>query len=86
MVPLSAAAKFERRNAFLSVNHQGQFAAVTLSFNLAPGVALGDATEAIQRDVDELHIPSSVQGSFQGTAQVFQGVDSRARRFWRWPR
>jgi multidrug efflux pump subunit AcrB len=72
MVPLSSVAKFQTGNAYLSVNHQGQFAAVTLSFNLAPGASLGEATESIQRKVDELHIPSSVQGSFQGTAQVFQ--------------
>jgi hydrophobe/amphiphile efflux-1 (HAE1) family protein len=72
LVPLSAVAKFKTGNAYLSVNHQGQFPAVTLSFNLAPGIALGQATEAVQDAVDELHIPSSVQGSFQGTAQVFQ--------------
>jgi multidrug efflux pump subunit AcrB len=45
---------------------------VTLSFNLVPGVSLGEATEAVQRVVDDLHLPESVQGSFQGTAQVFQ--------------
>jgi multidrug efflux pump subunit AcrB len=71
-VPLSAVASFERVNANLSVNHQGQFPAVTLSFNLAPGVSLGDATEAIQRATDELRMPGSISGSFQGTAQVFQ--------------
>jgi len=71
-VPLTAVAKFQPGNAFLSVNHQGQFPAVTLSFNLAPGVALGDATEIVKKVTDELRIPSSVQGSFQGTAQVFQ--------------
>ncbi len=72
LVPLSAMAKFEPGNAYLSVNHQGQFPAVTISFNLALGASLGAATEAVQQVVDELHIPSSVQGSFQGTAQVFQ--------------
>ena len=72
LVPLSAVAKFKTGNTYLSVNHQGQFPAVTLSFNLAPGVSLGQATEAVQDAVDELHMPSSVQGSFQGTAQVFQ--------------
>jgi multidrug efflux pump subunit AcrB len=71
-VPLSAIARFEQGNAYLSVNHQGQFASVTLSFNLAPGVSLGSATQVIQQAVDELHMPSTVQGSFQGTAQVFQ--------------
>jgi multidrug efflux pump subunit AcrB len=54
------------------VNHQGQFPAVTLSFNLKPGVSLGEATELIQNAAHELHMPSGVQGSFQGTAQVFQ--------------
>jgi hydrophobe/amphiphile efflux-1 (HAE1) family protein len=72
LVPLSAMAKFQTGNAYLSVNHQGQFPAVTLSFNLPPGVSLGEATEAVQTVVDDLHMPSSVQGSFQGTAQVFQ--------------
>jgi multidrug efflux pump subunit AcrB len=72
LVPLSALAKFKTGNAYLSVNHQGQFPAVTLSFNLAPNVSLGQATESVQRAVDELHIPSTVQGSFQGTAQVFK--------------
>lgn len=72
LVPLSALAKFKTGNAYLSVNHQGQFPSVTLSFNLAPGASLGQATEAVQQIVDELHIPSSIQGSFQGTAQVFK--------------
>jgi hydrophobe/amphiphile efflux-1 (HAE1) family protein len=72
LVPLSSVARFQTSNAYLSVNHQGQFPAVTLSFNLAAGASLGAATESVQRAVDALHIPSSVQGSFQGTAQVFQ--------------
>ncbi len=72
LVPLSALAKFQSGNAYLSVNHQGQFAAVTISFNLAPGASLGAATEVVQQAVDELHLPESVQGSFQGTAQVFK--------------
>ena len=71
-VPLSSVAKFVSGNAFLSVNHQGQFPAVTLSFNLAPGVSLGEATEIVNEITEELHMPSNVQGSFQGTAQVFQ--------------
>jgi multidrug efflux pump subunit AcrB len=71
-VPLSSLARFEPSNTSLSVNHQGQFPVVTLSFNLAPGVALGQATEAIRKATSELHLPESVQGSFQGTAQVFQ--------------
>jgi multidrug efflux pump subunit AcrB len=71
-VPLSSLARFETSNTSLSVNHQSQFPVVTLSFNLAPGVALGQATEVIRKATSELHLPSSVQGSFQGTAQVFQ--------------
>jgi multidrug efflux pump subunit AcrB len=72
LVPLTALAKFKPSNTFLSVNHQGQFPAVTLSFNLAPGVSLGQATEAVEKAVEELRMPSSVLGSFQGTAQVFR--------------
>ncbi|MCX6905724.1 MAG: efflux RND transporter permease subunit, partial [Verrucomicrobia bacterium] len=71
-VPLASVAKFKASNTFLSVNHQGQFPAVTISFNLAPGVALGQATEIVERAVEELKMPSSVLGSFQGTAQVFR--------------
>jgi hydrophobe/amphiphile efflux-1 (HAE1) family protein len=71
-VPLAVLAKFKTDNTFLSVNHQGQFPAVTISFNLAPKVSLGQATEAIEQAAQELHMPSSVQGSFQGTAQVFR--------------
>jgi len=72
LVPLTAVARFEPGNAYLSVNHQGQFPAVTLSFNLALGASLGAATEAVQDAVKELHMPASVQGSFQGTAQLFK--------------
>jgi hydrophobe/amphiphile efflux-1 (HAE1) family protein len=72
LVPLAAAAQFKPSNTFLSVNHQGQFPAVSLSFNLAPGVSLGQATEAVDKAVGELRIPSTVLGSFQGTAQVFR--------------
>jgi multidrug efflux pump subunit AcrB len=71
-VPLGGLAHFEPSNSSLSVNHQGQFPVVTLSFNLAPDVALGQATDAIRKASSELHLPASVQGSFQGTAQVFQ--------------
>ena len=71
-VPLSAVAHFEATNTSLSVNHQSQFPAVTLSFNLAPGVALGQATDIVRQATEELHLPSTVTGSFQGTAQVFQ--------------
>jgi len=71
-VPLSSVAHFEASNTSLSVNHQSQFPAVTLSFNLTPGVALGQATEIVRQATDELHMPATVQGSFQGTAQQFQ--------------
>jgi hydrophobe/amphiphile efflux-1 (HAE1) family protein len=57
---------------FLSINHQGQFPAVTLSFNLAPGVALGDATNAVRSAEAQLGMPSRLVGTFQGTAQAFQ--------------
>jgi len=56
----------------LSVSHQGVFPAVTLSFNLAPGVALGQAVEKIQAAAERLHAPPTLNGSFQGTAQAFQ--------------
>lgn len=72
LVPLSTVAKFERTNAQLSVNHQGQFPALTVSFNLAPGVSLGRATTLVVDTVDSLQLPESIKGSFQGTAQVFQ--------------
>ena len=72
MVPLSAVSKYKTSNTFLSVNHQGQFPAVTISFNLKPGVSLGEATEAVQNAKRELGMPSSIIGSFQGTAQVFK--------------
>ncbi|MEI6780872.1 MAG: efflux RND transporter permease subunit, partial [Verrucomicrobiota bacterium] len=72
LVPLNAVAKFKPSNTFLSVNHQGQFPAVTISFNLAPGVALGQATEVVENAVKRLKMPPSVLGSFQGTAQVFR--------------
>ena len=71
-VPLSSVATFKPSNTSLSVTHQGEFPAVTLSFNLAPGVALGEATDLVRQATDELHMPASVQGSFQGTAQQFQ--------------
>jgi multidrug efflux pump len=71
-VPLRTFTHFESRSAPLSVNHQGQFPVVTISFNLAPGASLGGATEAIDRVKDELNMPLSVQGAFQGTASSFQ--------------
>jgi multidrug efflux pump subunit AcrB len=74
LVPLSAVAKFQSGNAYLSVNHQGQFPSVTLSFNLALGASLGQATEVVQQAVDELHMPTTIQGSFQGTAQLYKAM------------
>src|SRR5215471_678371 len=71
-VPLSAFTSYQPSLTSLSVNHQGQFPAITLSFNLAPGVALGDAVTAINRAQQEIGMPSSVQARFQGTAQAFQ--------------
>jgi multidrug efflux pump subunit AcrB len=72
MVPLSAFSRYEPTQTALAVNHQAQFSAVTLTFNLAPGVALGDAVTAIGAAVRPLGLPASIQASFQGTAQIFQ--------------
>jgi multidrug efflux pump len=71
-VPLSAFTQYRGAATTLSVNHQGQFPAVTLSFNLAPGVALGQAVQAVEAATRALGLPASIQGSFQGTAQAFQ--------------
>jgi hydrophobe/amphiphile efflux-1 (HAE1) family protein len=71
-VPLSAVAHMVSKVTPLSVSHQGVFPAVTLSFNLAPGVALGQAVEKIQAAAERLHAPPTLNGSFQGTAQAFQ--------------
>jgi multidrug efflux pump len=71
-VPLSAVARFEPTNTLLLVNHQGQFPGVTLSFNMAPGVSLGQAVGAIERAIGELGLPAGIRGSFQGAAKAFQ--------------
>jgi HAE1 family hydrophobic/amphiphilic exporter-1 len=72
-VPLATFAKWTTRTtAPLSINHQGQFPAVTISFNLAQGGSLGTATEAIQRAERELGMPATLIGTFQGNAQAFQ--------------
>jgi HAE1 family hydrophobic/amphiphilic exporter-1 len=72
-VPLSTFAKWVTTQIQpLSISHQGQFPAITISFNLAPGVALGQATAAISRAKDELKLPSTITGGFQGNAQAFQ--------------
>src|SRR5260370_5240122 len=70
-VPLSAFTHFESTTAPLAINRQGQFPAVTISFNLAPNAALGGAISAIDRVQKELHMPPSVQADFQGTAASF---------------
>ncbi|MBA3914624.1 MAG: efflux RND transporter permease subunit, partial [Acidobacteriales bacterium] len=71
-VPLSAFAHFASDNTALAVNHQGQFPAVTISFNLAPNVSLGQATQSIQSAERDLGMPSTIHPSFQGTAAAFQ--------------
>ncbi len=71
-VPLLSFANYGLTNTPLAVNHQGQFAASTISFNLPLGVSLSQATVAIQKTMAGLGVPGSVRGSFQGTAQTFQ--------------
>jgi multidrug efflux pump len=71
-VPLGAFTEIQTRNVPLSVNHQGQFPVVTVSFNLAPDVSLGQAVRAIEKAKTEVGLPQSVQASFQGTAQAFR--------------
>ncbi|HTH40778.1 MAG TPA: multidrug efflux RND transporter permease subunit [Rhodocyclaceae bacterium] len=71
-VPLAAIARYEPTSTPLAVNHQGQFAASTISFNLPVGTSLSDATKAIDRSLLEQGIPSTLHGSFQGTAKTFQ--------------
>ena len=70
-VPLSAFTHFEFGTAPLIVDHQGQFPVVTISFNLAPGYSLGEAVDAITQTQEEINMPKSLQGSFQGTAAAF---------------
>ena len=70
-VPLSSFTHFDPADTALALNHQGQFPVVTISFNLAPGAALGDAVNAVNRAKQELNMPPSVQGTFQGTAAAF---------------
>jgi hydrophobe/amphiphile efflux-1 (HAE1) family protein len=71
-VPLAEFAKITSTVAPIAVNHQGQFPSVTLSFNLPPGVSIGEAVTAIQQTTKELHLPASIATSFQGSAQAFQ--------------
>jgi len=70
-VPLSSFTHFDPADTALALNHQGQFPVVTISFNLAPGAALGDAVDAVNRAKQELNMPPSIQGTFQGTAAAF---------------
>jgi multidrug efflux pump len=72
LVPLATFTHYENTNAPLTVNHQGQFPAVTFSFNLPPGVALGDAVNAVNAAEESIRLPATIHGSFQGTAQAFQ--------------
>ncbi len=71
-IPISTFTKFRTVMNSLTVNHQGPFPAITLSFALAPGAALSDAVDAVQRAEDEIGLPANVHGAFAGTAQVFQ--------------
>jgi multidrug efflux pump len=71
-VPLSAFTHFETKSAPLSINHQGQFPVVTISFNLASNASLGEATQAIEAAQKDINMPLSIQSAFQGTAASFQ--------------
>jgi multidrug efflux pump len=71
-IPLSAFTRMETVAVPITVNHQGQFPVITLSFNLAPNVSLGDAVNAVNKVKDEIGMPASIQAAFQGTAQAFQ--------------
>jgi multidrug efflux pump len=72
LVPLSAVTTVTRGNLPTSINHQGQFPSVTISFNLPPGKSLSDAVQAVEQAEAEIRLPASVQGGFTGTAQAFQ--------------
>ena len=71
-VPISVFTRSQETTGPLVISHQGQFPVVTLSFNLAPGVSLGDAVRAVDNETRNLHLPPSINASFQGTAQAFQ--------------
>jgi multidrug efflux pump len=72
MVPLSAISRYRPTTSPIAVNHTGQFPSVTVSFNLSPGVALGDAVKAIAQMEQKLKMPQTIQGNFSGTAAAFQ--------------
>jgi multidrug efflux pump subunit AcrB len=80
MVPLAAFTQFRSETAPLAVNHSGVFPAVTVSFNLAPGVALGEAEELIESAGRKAGMPTTITGSFSGTAQAFK--DSLSNELW----
>jgi len=71
-VPLAAFSRYEPTNTALGVNHQGQFAASTISFNLPIGVSLSDATRAVEQELGRIGMPATIHGAFQGTARAFQ--------------
>jgi multidrug efflux pump len=71
-VPLSAVTRYEPTSTLLAVNHQGQFPAVTLSFNMPPGVSLGEAVGAIEQEIQQMGLPAGIRGSFQGAAGAFK--------------
>src|SRR6202158_4688232 len=71
-VPLSAFARYVATNTALGVNHQSQFVASTISFNLPEGTSLGQATGAIDNALARIGVPSTIHGTFQGTARAFQ--------------
>jgi multidrug efflux pump len=71
MIPLSAFARWERGNTPLQINHQGQFVASTISFNLPPGVSLSDAQASVEKVMSDLRVPTTIHGAFAGTAQAF---------------
>jgi multidrug efflux pump len=80
MVPLSAIASYQQARIALQVNHQGQYPAVTISFNLAPNVALGDAVTALEQLQKDMGLPSALHCTFQGTTQAYQ--DSLKNELW----
>jgi len=72
MIPLSAVSHYQPGNTPISVNHQGLFVASTISFNLAAGASLGEASAEIKEAINQIHLPASIHGSLAGTAQVFE--------------
>jgi multidrug efflux pump len=75
-VPLSAISRFTTTRSPLTINHQGQFPVVTISFNVAPGHSLSQAVDALEKTQDRLKMPASVQGDLQGTAAAYQSIGS----------